>query len=266
MIATLSDTSPRESFAKAKAAARRALELDDLLAEAHASLAAALVFYDHNFPEAEREFRRALELNPNYATARHWYGATYLTKLGRFDEAIAELKRAQDLDPLSLVISADLGNIYVQAREYDKAIEQLRKTIEMDATFYLAHWLLGMAYEMKGSLREATLAYQAAIQLNDDPWVLSLLAHVSVASGRKDEALRILSELKQISKRRYVSAYGFAVIYAALSERDQAFQWLEKSYDNGEARITRIRVDPLLDNLRSDPRLTDLQRRIGLLQ
>ena len=266
LLATLSDTAPRESFPKAKAAARRALELDDALAEAHVSLAAALVFYDRNLPEADREFRRALELNPNYATAHHWYGATYLTKLGRFDEAIAELKRAQDIDPLSLVISADLGNIYVQARQYDKAIEQLRKTIEMDQNFYLAHWLLGMAYEMKGSLREATLSYQTAKQLNDDPWVLSLLAHVSVASGKRDQALKILSELKQISKQRYVSAYGFAIIYAALGEKDQAFQWLEKSYDNGEARITRIKVDPLVDNLRSDSRLADLQRRIGLLE
>jgi serine/threonine-protein kinase len=263
---TLSDTLPQESFPKTKAAARRALELDETLAEAHTSLAAALFHYDRNFPESEREFQRAIELNANYATAHHWYGAIYLAKMGRFDEAIAQLKRAQELDPLSLIINADLGNTYIQARQYDKAIQQLRNTIEMDQNFYFAQWLLGMAYEMKGSPRDATLAYQRASQLNDDPWVLSLLAHVSVSSGQRGGALKLLNQLKQISKQRYVSAYGFAVVYAALNEKDQAFQWLEKSYENREPRITRLKVDPLLDNLRSDPRCSDLQRRMGLPQ
>ena len=266
LLSTFSDRPPHESFPKSKAAARRALELDEALAEAHASLAFALFFYDRNFPEAEREFQRAIELNPNYATAHHWYGVTYLAKMERFDEAIAELKRAQELDPLSLIINADLGNTYIQAHQYDKAIEQLRKTIEMDQSFYFAHWQLGVAYEMKGDFQDAIAEYQKARQLNDDPWVLALLGHVSAVTGRRDEALKILDQLKRISKQRFVYAYGFAVVYAGLGEKDQAFQWLEKSYQDREPRITRIKVDPLMDSLRSDPRFADLERRIGLPQ
>jgi TolB-like protein/Flp pilus assembly protein TadD len=266
LLTAFSDSPPQESVPKSKAAAQRALELDEDLAEAHASLASALFFYDRNFQESDREFQRAIELNPNYATAHHWYGVTYLAKMGRFDEAIAEVKRAQELDPLSLIINADLGNTYIQARQYDKAIEQLRKTIEMDQSFYFAHWQLGVAYEMKGSLQEATLEYQKARQLNDDPWVLALLGHVSAAAGRKDEALKTLDQLKEISNHRYVSGYGFAIIYAGLGEKNQAFQWLERSCQDHEGRITRIKVDPLLDSLRSDPRFADLERRVGLLQ
>jgi serine/threonine-protein kinase len=266
LLTAFSDSPPQESFPKSKAAARLALDLDEALAEAHASLASALFFYDRNFPEAEREFQRAIELNPNYATAHHWYGVTYLAKVERFDEAIAEVKRAQELDPLSLIINADLGNTYIQAHQYDKAIEQLQKTIEMDQSFYFAHWQLGVAYEMKGDFQNAIAEYQKARQLNDDPWVLALLGHVSAATGRRDEALKILDQLKQISKQRFVYAYGFAVVYAGLGEKDQAFQWLEKSYQDREGRITRLKVDPLLGDLHSDPRFADLVRRVGLPQ
>jgi len=154
----------------------------------------------------------------------------------------------------------------VAAHQYDKAIEQLGKTIEMDQSFYFAHWQLGTAYEMKGSLQEATLEYQKARQLNDDPWVLSLLGHVFAASGRRDEALKALDELKKISKQRYVSGYSFAVVYAVLGDKDQTFQWLEKSCQNREPRITRVKVDPLLDNLHSDPRFADVLQCVGLPQ
>jgi tetratricopeptide (TPR) repeat protein len=266
LLNTFSDLAPQEAGPKSKAAAKRALELDPDLAEAHASLGSVLGFYDRNFPESEREFRRAIELNPNYATGHHWYGLTYLAKVGRFDDAIAELKKALELDPLSLIINADLGNVYIQARQYQSAIEQLQKTIDMDQGFYFAHWQLGIAYEMTGSLHEATLEYQKARQLNDDPWVLALLAHVAARSGNKDEALKILEELKQISKQRYVSEYNFAIAYAGLGEKDQAFQSLEKSYANRESRITRIKVDPLMENLHSDPRFADLVRKVGLPQ
>ena len=266
LLSFFSDSPPQESFPKAKATAKRALELDETLAEAHTSLAAALFFYDRNFPESEREFQRAIELNPNYATAHHWYGVTYLARMERFDEAIAELKRAQELDPLSLIINADFGNTYIQAHQYDKAIEQLLKTVEMDQSFYFAHWQLGTAYEMKGDFQNAIAEYQRARQLNDDPWVLALLGHVYAATGRRDEALKILDQLKQTSRQRFVYAYGFALVYAGLGEKDQAFQWFEKSYQDREPRITRIKVDPLLDNLHSDPRFADLVRRVGLPQ
>jgi tetratricopeptide (TPR) repeat protein len=227
-------------------------------------LASALFFYDRNYGGAELEFRRAIELNPNYATGHHWYGVTYLTKMERFDEAIAELKRAQELDPLSLPINADVGNTYIQARQYDKAIEQLRKTIDMDQSFYFAHALLGMAYQMKGDFQDAIGEYQQARQLNDDSFVLALLGDVYAVSGRKDEALKMLDQLNQLSKQRFVWAYGIALVYVGLGDKDQAFKWLQKSLDDHEARINRLKVDPLFDSLRSDPRFDDFVKRIGL--
>ena len=264
LLNLFADVSPQEAFPKAKAAAKRALELDETLAEAHTSLASSLFFYDRNYPEAEREYQRAIQLNPNYATAHHWYGVTYLAKMQRFDEAIAEMKRAQELDPLSLAINADVGNTYTQARQYDKAIEQLRKAIEMDQSFYFAHAQLGMAYQMKHDFQDAIAEYQKARELNDDPFVLALLGNVYAASGRRDEALRILDQLKQLSKQRFVYAYGIALVYAGLGDKDQAFQWLEKSLQDHEARINRLKVDPFFDSLRSDPRYGDLIHRIGL--
>ncbi len=258
--------SPRDSFPKAKAAAEKALEIDDTLAEAHTALAFALFTYDWNFPEANRQFQRAIELNPNYATAHQWYGFHYLAGAGRFDEAIAEAKQALQLDPLSLIVNSDLGVTYIFARQYDKAIEQFRKTLEMDQSFYYAHWRLGTAYEMKGSFQEAIAEYQKARQLDDDPQVLALLGCAYAASGKRDQALRSLDQLKEISKQRYVSSYSFALVYAALGEKDQAFQWLEQGYQNRDWQMARLNVDPMLDSLRSDPRFADLMRRIGLPQ
>ena len=266
LLSPYSVSSPQESYPQAKAAAKRALEIDDTLGEAHISLAHALFFTDWNFPDAAREYRRGIELNPNYPTAHHWYGNTYLSRTGRHDEALAEMKRAEDLDPLSLIIRADFAESYLFTRRYDEAIEQLRKTIEMDQSFQYAHWQLGMAYEMKGSFPDAIAEYLKARQLYDDPYVLGLLGHAYAMSGKRDEALKTLNQLKDVAGRRYVPLYTFAMIYAGLGEKDQAFQWLEKSYQAREPKITRIKVEPLLDNLRSDPRFADLVRRIGLPQ
>jgi len=257
--------SPKEYSVKARAAATKALALDDTLSEAHASLAVVLWGYDWNFAEANREFQRAIELNPNYPTAHHWYGEN-LGQMGRFDEGIAELKRAQELDPLSLIINADLGEVYTWARQYDKAIEQLRKTTEMDQSFYYAHWHLGMAYELKGSYQEAIAEYQKARALGDDPFVVACLGHAYAILGKRDEALKTLDLLKETSKERYVGEYSFAVLCAGLGERDQAFQWLEKGYQNRSSHVNWIKVDPMLDNLRSDPRFVELVKRVGLPQ
>ncbi len=265
LLPIYSAASPRESFPSAKEAARRALEIDDTLAEAHTSLALTLFRYEWNLAESYREFRRAIELNPAYATGHQWYGHHYLGATGRFDEAIAEGKRAQELDPLSLIINSDLGATYIYARQYDNAVEQLRRTLELDQTFYYAHWRLGMAYELKGSFPEAISEYQEARALNDDLQVQALFGHAYAASGKRDEALRMLDELKQSSKLRYVSAYSFALVYAGLGEKDQAFQWLEQGYQNRDWQMSHLNVDPLMDNLRPDPRFTDLVRRIGIM-
>jgi TolB-like protein/Flp pilus assembly protein TadD len=256
---------PRETFPKAKASAKRALELDETLADAHVPLAVALYRFDWNFSEAEAEFQRAIELNPNYATAHQFYGE-YLGTVGRFENGIAELKRAQELDPLSLIINADLGKAYFYARSYDQAVEQMRKTIEMDQSFFTAHFYLGMVYVMKGSFPNAITEYQRAKQLNDDPRMLGLLGHVYGVSGQRGEALRMLDQLKENAGQRYVSAYSFALVYAGLGEKDRAFEWLEKSYQDHTPYLSTIKVDPLLDNLRSDPRFAELMRRVGLPQ
>lgn len=255
--------SPNEYSVKARAAATKALQIDETLAQAHAALAVVLWGYDWSFEEANREFRRAIELDPNYATAHQWYGEN-LAMMGRFDEAIVQFKRAIDLDPLSTIINADLGEVYTWARQYDNAIDQLRKTIEMDQSFYYAHLHLGMAYELKGSYPQAIAEYQKARALGDDPFVLASLGHAYANSGKRDEALKILDQLKEISKQRYVGEYSFAVLYAGLGDRDQAFQWLEKGYQNRTSHMNWIKVDPMLDNLRADPRFADLVRRVGL--
>jgi serine/threonine-protein kinase len=255
--------SPQDCYPKAKAAAKKALELDDTLAEARTSLAIALWLYDFDFSQAIREFQHAIELNPNYATAHQQYGNIGLVALGRFDDAIAEGKRAVELDPLSLVINADVGANYYYARRYDEAIAQLRKTLEMDPGYYFAYLTLGQSLEMKGARDPAIAEYQKARALNDDPSVLGLLGHAYAASGKKTEALKILDQLKELSKERYVAAFGFALVYLELGEKEEALHWLEKSYqDRAGGDIGDIRVDPFLDPLRGDPRFEALAEKI----
>jgi TolB-like protein/Tfp pilus assembly protein PilF/class 3 adenylate cyclase len=268
LLSAYAAASPADSFPQAKAAAKKALDLDDTLAEAHASLAKILSAYDYDFDASIREFRRAIELNPNYATAHHWFGDGPLTNLGRFDEAIAEGKRAVELDPLSLINNTRLGNDYYFARRYDEAIEQLRKTLEMDSGFYYAHWNLGQVIESKGDIGAAIKEYEKARALNDDPWVLALLGHAYALSGTKAEAVKILEQLKELSKQRYVTAYSFAIVYLGLGDKEGALRWLEKSYeDRAGYDIGQIKVDPLLDPLRGDPRFEALvQKVVGLKQ
>jgi TolB-like protein/Tfp pilus assembly protein PilF len=254
---------PRDCYPQAKAAAKKALELDDSLGEAHTSFAQVLCYYDFDFSQATREFQRAIELNPNYATAHQWYGNSDLVALARFDEAIAEVKRAIELDPLSLVINTDLGTTYYRARRYDEAIEQLRKTLEMDPGFYYTRWNLGSALAAKGALDAAIGEYQKARALSDNPLMLGLLAHAYGSSGNKAEAMKILDQLAALSKQRYVSAYTFALVYLGLGDKEQALRWLAKSYQERAGDALRyIRVDPLLDPLRGDPRFEELVVRV----
>jgi TolB-like protein/Flp pilus assembly protein TadD len=255
--------SPKDSFPQAKAAAEKALELDNTLGEAHASRALALFAYDFNFAEANREFRRAIELNPNYATAHQWYGESGLTPLGQFDEAIAEIKRALKLDPLSVIINADLGTILFTARRYDDAIAQLRKTLEMDPTFYYAHYNLGEALEMKGRIPEAIAEYEKAIALDDDPLPRALLGRLYAKIGRKDEARQVLQRLRDSAKQRYITPYLSAMIHIGLGEKDQAIDFLEKTYEDRDGySIGFIKVDRDLDPLRGDPRFETLVQKV----
>ena len=254
-----------ECYPKAKAAALKALELDETLAEAHATLALTLYDYDWNLAESNREFQRAIEISPNYATAHHWYGNSNLTTMERFDEAIAALQRAQELEPLSLTINVDLGNVWFNARQYDKAIAQLQKTLEIEPDFYPAHIILGLACLMKGELAEARAVFQRAEQLNPaDLFGLALRGYLQAVSGERAEALQTLERLQEMSPPGAPLSACFALIYAGLDDRDQAFQWLERGYADRILDMTRLKVTPLLDNLRADPRFADLARRISI--
>ena len=254
---------PGDCYPKAIAAAKKALELDDTLAEARTSLALAIWYYDFDFSQANREFQRAIELNPNYASAHQQYGNNTLSATGRFNDAIAEGKRALELDPLSLVIIADLGVDYLYARRYDEAIAQERKLLEMDPGYYFAYLNLGQALEAKGARDAAIAEYQKARDLNDDPLALALLAHAYGLSGNKIEAEKIVDQLKALSKARYVSAYSFSLAYLGLDDKEEALQWLEQSYqDRAGADIGWIRVDPIFDPLHGDPRFEAVAEKI----
>jgi TolB-like protein/Tfp pilus assembly protein PilF len=255
--------SSSESFPQAETAAKKALELDDALAQAHTSLAQVLLFYRLDFENAAKEFERAIALDPNYATAHHWYGIGPPMSLGNLNKGLAELNRAKQLDPLSLIINADLGASFVTARRYDEAIAQLRKTIEMDPHFYYSHWNLGEALQLKGHLDEALTEYKKAAALNDDPLVLGLLAQAYAKLGQRDEALKTLEQLHQIATRRYVANYTFALVYIALGENEKAIDFLEHAYrDRVGPDITLIKVDPMLDPLRGNPRFEALVAKV----
>jgi len=257
-------TPPKDDAQKALAAARKAVELDESLAEAHTSLANALVL-NLQFSASLPEFQRAIELNPNYATAHHWYGEQ-LQNDGRFDDALAELRRAQELDPLSLVINSVLGSILAVAGRDDEAIEQLRKTIEIDPTFDLTHWFLGQAYENNGQLAEAIAQYEKAVQLNPDPAVLASLARAYALAGRKEETRKILDNLTTESGQRYIPAYSLALIHLSLGDKEEALRFLEKSYEERAVFDTgvfgSIKIDRRLEPLRGDPRFENLVERV----
>jgi len=259
---------PREAMPKAKAAAIRALELDETLAEAHASLGRVLAAYDWDWTSAEKEYKRAIELNPRYAVAHQWYGG-YLAVMGRSDEAIAERKRAVELEPLSPIINFELGLAFYFARDYDRAIEQFQKTLELDQNFPAAHNYLPAAYEQKGMYTEAVAEFKKAILLTGgSEWSISRagLGHLYAVTGKKSEARTVLDELKQTSKQEYLPASSIALIYVGLGEKDQAFAWLDKAYEQRAFQMQWIKIEPRWDGLRSDPRFEDLMRRMGFPQ
>ena len=254
--------SPHDARPRAKAAAMKALELDDTLAEAHTTLADCLLYYDWNWEGAEHEFKRAIELNPNYATAHQWY-SELLWSLGRHEEAIAEAKRATELDPLSLIINVTLGNALYYARRYDQAIEQYRKALEMNPDFVPGHWGLAIAYAQEARFDEAISEAEKVVFITRrDAGAVALLATLHALAGKRSEARKLLDEVQDLSKRAYFQPSNIARIYAALQERDQAFTWLEKGYQGRDGGLLWFFADPASDPLRDDPRFQDLQRRM----
>jgi len=262
LLANYGAAAPRDSLPQAKVAVKKAIELDNNLAEAHASLG-LLSMYNGEFERAISEFDRAIELSPNYAMAHHWFGDGPLMALARTDRSVAEGMRAVELDPLSLINNADFGWILFNARRYDEAIAQLRKTLEIDPRFYLARYYLGEALQMKGQLTAAIAEYRGAVDLNDDPLALALLGQAYARAGQRDEAQKILVRLTEEAKSRYVSQYSFALVLVGLGDEQGAIDALERAYGNGEGGdVGIIRVDPFLDDLRGQPRFEALSEKI----
>jgi TolB-like protein/Flp pilus assembly protein TadD len=252
--------SPKESIPPAKAALKKALELDDSLAQAHAS-SGLLATLELDLNRGITELERAIQLNPNYATAHHWL-ALPLHAIGQSDRGIAEGKRAIELDPLSLICNADLSWGYFQAHRYDEAEAQARKTLEMDPRFYVAHYYLGEALQFKGKLTDAIAEFQKSADLNNDPFSHAMLGQAYARQGKTDEAQKVLAGLREQAKSQYVSPYAFAVVLTALGERAHAIDELERGYDDTGFYISLIKVDPLFDPLRGDPRFEALLQKI----
>jgi DNA-binding winged helix-turn-helix (wHTH) protein/TolB-like protein/Tfp pilus assembly protein PilF len=259
---------PKDGFPKAKEAAVKALEIDETLAEAHTSLAFIKFRWDRDRVEAEREFQLAIKHKPTYAPAHQWY-SSYLVALERFDEAVAEARRTSELEPLSFTASSHLGWILYLSGRNDEAIAQCSKILGLDPNSFPARRYLGLAYEEKGMYPQAIAEFQKGVKLSGSPLMLALLGHAYAASGKKAEARQVLNDLHDLGESRgetsgYVSPYTVAAIYTGLGEKDQAFKWLERAYEERDVWLMNLKVDPVFAKLRSDKRFQDLLTRAGL--
>jgi Tfp pilus assembly protein PilF len=260
------DTRPSEAFPEAKEAAAKALHLDPTLAEAHASMAYVLNYYDWDRSGADQEFKHALELDPNDAAAHHAYGR-FLASTGRVDEARVELNRAQELDPLSLIIQSNAGMIAYFARQYEDAIRQLQKILELDPKFPVPYWGMAMCFEQQKKYPEALAQFEKGIELSGrGANGIASLAHAYGLAGQDSEAKKILVELKERSRSKYVSSYQFAVIYLGLGQNERAIAALEDAYRERSTLLGYLKMDPRFDPLRSDARFQDLLSRIHLVK
>jgi DNA-binding winged helix-turn-helix (wHTH) protein/Flp pilus assembly protein TadD len=254
---------PHEAMPRAKAAALEAVRLDDSLGEAHVALGVVKMQYDWDWAGAEREFRRAIALNPADGLAHRLYG-WLLIALGRFDEAQAEIRRPLDADPLDDFNLMELGLSYYFARQYEQAVEQCRRAIGVDSTLYWSHMVLGWAHEQQGGFSAAIDEFSEARRLRDNSQVTASLGHAYAASDRRADAQKVIAALQESSKRRYVSPYDVATIYAGLGDQEQTLLWLERAYDDRSGWLALwVKVDPKFDALRSEPRFQNLLRRMG---
>ena len=252
-----------DSMPQAKAAAVRALEIDDSLAEAHTALGFYLSNYEWDRDNSEKEYRRAIELKPNYATAHHWFGAD-LSNVKRFEESLVELKRAEELDPLSRIIGTNLGDAFVHARRYDEAIAQYKRVLVRDPNFAYAHRALGWAYGAKGMYDEAIAETRTAMGLREGSSAKGYLGLWLAKSGKRDEALKVLNEIKQESSRTYVQSYTFALIYIGLGDKEETLNHLEKHLSSRAETASTYATAPELDELRSEPRFKAMLKRMNL--
>jgi TolB-like protein/Flp pilus assembly protein TadD len=252
---------PEQFYPKAREMALKALSLEPSLGEPHAALGAVYTNLAHDFSRAIAEFDRAIELNPNYATAHQWK-TTPLVALGEFDRAIASDKQAIGLDPLSLIVNADLAFNYLHARRFDESIAQSRKTLDIDANFHVVRGYLALGLQLKGKLPEALAEFRTATASIDEPYAVSLLAQACARAGLRDEAERILRDLEERSKTKFVSGWSIAVIRLSLGDKDGAIAALQTGFDQHAPEILTLKYDPLLDDLRGDPRFEALVQRL----
>jgi TolB-like protein/Tfp pilus assembly protein PilF len=263
LLGIFGERSPTESMPQAKAAAARAMELDASLAEPCTSLAYVKAFYDWDWAGSEKQFIRALSLDPDYPLAFHYY-SFYLAAMGRLDEAVTVERRAQRLDPVSLIISTNIGRYSYYARRYEEAIKQCRATLEIDPNYFPARITLGLAYEQQGLYEQAIAEFQNALDHSGGHMAMESLGHGYALAGKHIEALALIEELIDQSKRRYVSPHCLANIYLGLGEKDEAFNWLDKAFQDRAPWLVFLKVDPRFDNLRSEPRYAELLTRLGL--
>ncbi|MGI8918145.1 MAG: TPR end-of-group domain-containing protein [Pyrinomonadaceae bacterium] len=251
---------PQDSEPKAKAAALKALELDETLAETHYLLGKIVFWYEWDWATAEREWKRAYELDSTYPASY----PLYLAATGRLEEAVKAQEGVQQRLPLDLNVNLDLAGILLFAGKYDQSIEQTRKALELDSNFWWSYQILGLAYERKKQYPEAIAALEKARLVDVNPSILGYLGYVYAAAGKNAEARKVLEELKELSKTRYVSPYNSACIYAGLNDKDQAFEWLERAYQERSHFITLLKSETVFDNLQFDPRFKDLLKRMNL--
>ncbi|MGI0079961.1 MAG: tetratricopeptide repeat protein [Nitrososphaerales archaeon] len=257
--------SPGDASEKVKIYALKALELDDTLAEAHASLAVILMNHERNWDGAEREYKRAIELNPNYASAHHWYGHALLGTQGRYEEAIYELTEAKKLDPLSLIIASNLGDVLLSAGRYKEAEDHYRSVLETSPSFAYAHSRLGLALLQQSRHDEAITEIEKSKSLDKDIDVSTPdLVYAYMISGREVDAEKLLAELEIKSTQKYVPNVMLALANAAVGKKDRAIEWLRKAAAERSNQLTTNLIEPEFDELRSDPRFQDLLRLIGL--
>jgi adenylate cyclase len=256
-------TDPKEARPKARAATLKALELNPNLAEAHNALGKILYTADIDLQQAIREHQRAIELSPNNASAHHWLGNGPLAGLGRLDEAIAEGRRSTELDPLSAINMVDLADTYVYARRFKEAEAVMKKALEIDPAFAYAHWIYGILLQVSGDLEGARTQYATARARENDPQAIALRGQLGAIMGRREEAIQALAALEELGKRQYVEAYYRALFYISLGQKDAAIAALEQSYAERDGDdIGVIKVDPLLDRLRGDPRFEALVQKV----
>jgi serine/threonine protein kinase/tetratricopeptide (TPR) repeat protein len=255
---------PKDAFPKAKAAALKALQFDQNLAEAHTSLAAPLWLHDWHWVEAQTEFKRSLQLGHAYPTANHWY-AEYLMTMGRHEDSIAKIKHSQELDPLSLIINVAVGWSLYFGRRYEEAIEQLRKTLELDPNYPVAHWILGLIYRNTDRYEMAIVEGEKGVAMSGgSPLMQAALAQTCGMANKTKEAKEMLKRLTMLAKQEYVASYFLAGIHLGIGENDQALEYLERAYEEKSHWLIYLHIDPGMDNLRREPRFKDLLNRIGL--